>query len=170
MTVFATAFDFSVCALFFFRMTRSARRRWLQRAVVRRMTGRTNLMARRCAGLFFGVTSCACGSRARLVGRCAVTGYAARMSGVVRRARKLGSMTIPANLWLFRRLEVMRRVTLRTSNAFSVGLIVGVRNFRVAGRTRNGFLVDILSMRLMTADAVSSCAVRNLNAGVTRHT
>lgn len=92
------------------------------------------------------------------------------MSGVVRRARKLGSVTIPANLRLFRRLEVVRRVALRTSNAFGMSIVVGARNFRVACRTRNGLLVDVLSMRLMTADAVSLRAVRNPNTGVTRHT
>ena len=92
------------------------------------------------------------------------------MSGVVRRARELGGVTIPTNLRLFRRLEVMRRMTLRTSNAFGVSIVVGVRNFRVAGRAGNCLLLDVFSMRLMTANAVNSCAVRNLNTGVTRHT
>jgi hypothetical protein len=73
-------------------------------------------------------------------------------------------MTRRTDLRFAGRLEVMRLMTARARKPFRVSTVVSSRDLRMACRASDGFLIDILSVRLMTAHTVGMSTVRNLNA------
>lgn len=163
MAGFTTALDFPMNARFFLGVTRRARERSDQRAVVRRVARRADLMTGRRSGLFFRMAASAFRRGRRLVRVGPVTRRAIRMTRIVRGAREFSRMTGCTNLRLGGRLEIVRLMTARARKPFRMNRTVGACDLRVARRARDGFLIDVLSVRLVTTDAIGLPSMRNLD-------